>query len=497
MLLTACTATHPRRTAAHAPAGAAGTAAAAVPPGLARHYRQKLDWKPCADKPSFQCTTLSAPLDYAHPETGDIRLAATRLKSTGDGEDRIGSLLFNPGGPGAPAITSLWSYADAFSPAVRAAYDLVAVDPRGVGGSTPVDCGTGTAGSPLGLRAPRALRADDEPDFQAADEAARDTAAACERHAGRLLPHVGTLDTARDMELLRVLLDDEQLHFLGFSYGSYLGASYAGLFPSHVGRMVLDGAVDPTLDGYHSLLDQARGYQIAWDSFASDCAARPGCPVGDSPRGAGHVLDDLVDALNRIPLREGKDVVVTGADLLGAVITGLMAPEWKTLRAALREVQSGRSTAVQQLTGADEDNRLSGDAFVAISCLSGTLGSRATPARARAGLPEFVRESPQFGAVFANELSSCAHWPVPADQPARPITAPGAAPILVVGTTRDPATPYTEAEALARRLSSGHLLTYDGDGHAAYLRAADDCVDTAVGRYLTSGRLPPAGTVCA
>ncbi|MFI8184819.1 alpha/beta hydrolase [Actinacidiphila glaucinigra] len=507
LLLTGCAAGPPGQHAGHGPAGPPGTTATAVPPGLADHYRQKLRWTPCEEQPSFQCTTLRAPLDYARPESGDIRLAATRKKATGTGARHIGSLLFNPGGPGEPAITSLWSFAGAFSPAVRASYDLVAVDPRGVGSSTPVNCGGDAAGTPAAVRGLPGSGGPDEdgpatephadgPDFAAADEAARETATACERGAGRLLPHVGTLDSARDLELVRALLGDERLHYLGFSYGSYLGASYAGLFPSRVGRMVLDGAVDPTLDGVHSLLGQARGYQIAWDSFAADCAARPACPVGHSAAEAGPALDALVDALDRAPLRQGKDVVVDGDSLISAVTTALMAPAWEKLRAALREVRTGDTTTVQELGGAFEDSGFSGDAYVAITCLSGSLGARATPAQARAALPGFLRASPRFGRYFADQLSTCAHWPVPADQPAGPITAPGAPPILVVGTTRDPATPYTEARALARLLSSGRLLTYDGDGHTAYLRSVG-CVDDAVDRYLIRGQLPPTGTVCA
>ncbi|MEU1544047.1 alpha/beta hydrolase [Actinacidiphila glaucinigra] len=500
LLLTGCAAGPPGQQVSHGPAGPPGTTA--VPPGPTEHYRQKLRWTPCAEQPSFQCTTLRAPLDYARPEAGDIRLAATRRKATGTGARHIGSLLFNPGGPGEPAITSLWSYAGAFSQTVRASYDLVAVDPRGVGSSTPVNCGDDTAGTPATVRGLPGSDGPDEggpdeggPDFAAADEVARETAAACERGAGRLLRHVGTLDSARDLELVRTLLGDERLHYLGFSYGSYLGASYAGLFPSRVGRMVLDGAVDPTLDGVHSLLGQARGYQIAWDSFAADCATRPACPVGHSAAEAGAALDALVGALDRAPLRRGKDVVVDGDSLISAVTTALLAPAWEKLRAALREVRTGDTTTVQELGGAFEDSGFSGDAYVAITCLSGSLGARATPAQARAALPGFLRASPRFGRYFADQLSTCAHWPVPADQPAGPITAPGAPPILVVGTTRDPATPYTEARALARLLSSGRLLTYDGDGHTAYLRSVG-CVDEAVDGYLVRGQSPPAGTVC-
>lgn len=476
------------------PAGADGGATdASVPPALRRYLQQKLVWTPCAGSPSFQCTGLKVPLDYAHPDAGDILLKATRKRATGSGT-RIGSLLVNPGGPGDSAVDYLTGGgAGLFSPSVRASYDLVAVDPRGVQHSTPVECEPSASAAPS--VSGRRVSADSA-EIAAHDAVYEQFTAECARHAGRLLPHVGTLDAARDMDVLRALLGDDRLHYVGFSYGTFLGATYAGLFPSRVGRMVLDGVVDPAIDGYQHFLQTAAGYQLAWGAFATDCAARADCPLGRSVKEISRGLDTLRRSLDRTPLRQGKDITVSGDDLLFAVTTALRDREWELLRAALRGLLAGDTDAFQRLLGsAAGPSSNSTDAFYAISCLSASLAPRFTSAQVQAALPRFLRTSPQFGDYYANQLMQCAHWPVPPTQPAHTVSAPGAAPILIAGTTRDPATPYTWAKALDRQLTSGRLLTYDADGHTAYGRGSV-CVDTAVDRYLTLGRLPSVGTVC-
>lgn len=491
LLAAACATTVPPR-----PAPAAGRPAdraAGVPPELRRYYEQRLHWKSCQDVPDFQCATVVVPLDYARPEAGDITLTAARVRATGDAAARVGSLQVNPGGPGESAVDYLVAAVGTFSPAMRSAYDLVSVDQRGVQYSTPVDCGADTPATPMGF----GLRVSGDA-AQIADsyEAFEKVAAACEQRAGKLLPHLGTPDAARDMDVVRALLGDERLHYLGYSYGTYLGVTYAELFPSRVGRMVLDGVVDPALDGYRQNLDTAAGYQLAWESFAADCAARRDCPVGHSVAEAGRVLDGLVDRLDAGPLRQGKDITVTGQDLLTAVISALRDASWEELRTMLRQVLAGDTTQVQQVTGTDgTGGGNAADALVAIDCLSATLGARLSRAEAEAALPAFLRAAPQFGASLATYLVLCTHWPVPPTQAPRPIAARGAAPILVVGTTRDPATPYAWAQSVARQLDSGRLLTYDADGHTAYHRGSL-CVDEAVDGYLADGELPATGTVC-
>ncbi|MEU4096316.1 alpha/beta hydrolase [Streptomyces sp. NPDC026673] len=510
LVLAACTTTGPHRSpaalrpAADAARGAGGTAPPdSVPTALRPYYEQKLTWRPCPVA-AFQCTEVRVPLDYAHPEAQDITLTAIRTKATGaGGAARIGSLQFNPGGPGASAVEALLASVEEFSPALRAAYDLVAVDPRGVGLSTSVNCATDTPAVSLGrgMRMPDV----DVATLEATDEANREVAEACEEHAGALLPHVGTVDAARDMDIMRALLGDERLHYLGLSYGTYLGTTYADLFPSRVGHLVLDGGVDPSIDGYQSMLNQAGGFQLAWESFAADCAARPDCPLGHSVAEAGRTLDALRDTLDRTPLRQGKDVIVTGDSITYTVQQGLMYPgsakppaypQWAELRGVLAGVLEGDTTALQRFVGsAEEDNDPGDQSFLAVHCLTAALGPRSTPAQVQSALPRFLRASPQFGTHWATQLMNCVHWPVPANQHPHRVTAPGAAPILVIGTLRDPATPYVEAQSLVRQLSSGHLLTWDGEGHAAFQRGSA-CVDRAVDAYLTQDRIPPAGTVC-
>ncbi|WUD71666.1 alpha/beta hydrolase [Streptomyces sp. NBC_00510] len=494
LLLATCTAaTHTRRTAAPTPAGAASPSAAddTIRVDLRRYYTQELRWLPCRDR-SFQCTRLKVPRDYAHPGAGDLSLAAIRRQARGHGAARIGALQINPGGPGLSAVDDLRAYADRYSPALRAAYDLVAVDPRGVGHSSPVDCGSAT---PPGAGTRGALPSDEATVINTWAAYHAEVAADCARHAGRLLPHVGTLDAARDMDVVRAVLGEDRMHFLGFSYGTYLGATYAELFPSRVGRVVLDGAVDPAMDGYHAYLNQARGYQIAWESFAADCARRRHCPVGHSVKEAGRTLDSLVAALDRAPVRQGKEGRLDGETLLGTVVTALRAPDWETLRAVLDGVTSGDTTVLRELVGSEDDTAPGDESMTAVNCLSSALESRSTPAQTLAALPEFLRASPQFGAFYNEDLSTCAHWPTRPTQTPRRVSARGAGPILVIGTTRDPATPYDQARALASQLSSGRLLTWDGDGHTAYQRGSR-CVDTAVDDYLLRGLLPPTGAIC-
>ncbi|MFJ5214508.1 alpha/beta hydrolase [Streptomyces sp. NPDC088354] len=494
LLLTACAAPPLASPAPRpAPSGSApatdGGAAAAS--RLRAYYGQTLAWRPCDRADGFQCTTMRVPLDYAHPEAGDILVSATRKRSTGGA--RLGSLQLNPGGPGASAMDYLWKAATAYSSSVRGAYDLVAMDPRGVGHSTLVDCGTGR---PVAFMQSPVPPTPDEAEIDAWDTMYRKTAGECERHVAGLLPYVGTPDAARDMDMLRSLLGDRRLHYAGFSYGTYLGATYAELFPSRVGHVVLDGALDPSLGALDTTLHQARGYQVAWEAFAADCATRPDCPVGRSLPGAARTLDTLRAVLDRSPLRQGKDDEVTGDDLTAAVVDGLRFPAWDRLRDALRGVRTGDAHDLQEIIADGQETSKEGDqAQLAVSCLSSTIGPRLSAVRAAAALPRFLSASPQFGRAFADTLVMCTHWPVPSQQPARPVHARGAAPILVIGTTRDPATPYPQSVALARQLDSGRLLTRVGDGHTGYHRG-NVCVDSAVDRFLLHGTLPPAGTVC-
>jgi pimeloyl-ACP methyl ester carboxylesterase len=475
-----------------------------VAPELARFYDQKPSWRACGVA-GFQCTTVRAPLDYARPESGEVRLAVARAKATGPGS-RLGSLLVNPGGPGGSAVDYLQGYAALGYPAeVRSRYDMVAVDPRGVARSEPVTCldgpgmdeYTGTDFTP-----------DDNAETDSLVDAFTSFAEGCGSRSAKLLRHVSTVETARDMDVVRAVLGDEKLHYVGASYGTFLGATYAGLFPSRVGRLVLDGAMDPSLPARRLNLDQTAGFETAFQAFARDCVKQSDCPLGGrgaGPEEVGRELKEFFVRLDAEPM-DAKDP--DGRNLTESLATmGVIAAmydegAWPQLRDALSSAVRREDGA--QLMGLSDsyyerglDGRYSNLMFAnsAVNCLD-LPGAFSSPDQVREALPEFEKASPVFGETMAWAALNCAYWPVaPTGEPRR-IEAKGAAPILVVGTTRDPATPYGWAEALAGQLSSGRLLTYDGDGHTAYGRGSD-CVDAAVDAYLLKGTVPPKGKRCA
>lgn len=471
---------------------------AAIPADLASYYAQQLSWQGC--KPQFECTTFKVPLDYAHPGAGDLTLSAVRQKATGDGSaQHLGSLLLNPGGPGGSAIEYVESVASSYIPAVRASYDLVGLDPRGVGASSPVSCLTGD-------RMDAYTAVDSTPDTPAKVDqliaADKEFAAACEQRSGPLLGHVSTVEAARDMDVLRALLGDPKLAYVGKSYGTLLGATYAGLFPSRVGRLVLDGAVDPSLDALTSNRTQAGGFETAWSAFAQDCVKRDDCPIGATEQQAGQQLDALFAKLDATPLNADGSRKLTKAQGLTGVIEAMYAEFlWPQLRDALKAAQAGDGGPLLKLS--DDYYERAGDgsypnlmfANMAVNCLDGP-SPFAGPDEVTRALPDFEKASPHFGRDMAWMALACAYWPVKPTGAAHTVRAAGAAPIVVVGTTRDPATPYAWAQSLAAQLESGRLLTYDGDGHTAYGRH-NDCVDSAVNQYLLAGTAPAQGLRCA
>ncbi|GLF96029.1 alpha/beta hydrolase [Streptomyces yaizuensis] len=475
----------------------AGPAAPAAE--LRPYYAQKPRWRAC-DTPGFQCARLTVPLDYERPGDGrTIELALARKKATGPGK-RLGSLLVNPGGPGGSAIEYLELFAGTGYPApVRARYDMVAVDPRGVAGSEPVTC---LSGPEMDTYTQIDQTPDDVAEERRLAAAFRGFAKGCERRSAAVLPHVSTVDAARDMDVVRAVLGDERLTYAGASYGTFLGATYAELFPRRTGRLVLDGALDPSLPAREVNRDQTAGFDTAFRSFAADCVRRAGCPLGSgSPAAAGARLTDLFARLDARPLPTGEPRRL-GEALATTGVLAAMYDEgaWPQLREALTGALRGDGAPLLAL--ADSYYERAGDgsysnlmfANAAVNCLD--LPPAFTgPAAVEKASDAFEKASPVFGRGFAWAAMNCAYWPARATGTPHRITAEGAPPILVVGTTRDPATPYKWARALAGQLASGTLLTYEGDGHTAYGRGSD-CVDTAVNRYLLEGTVPREGTRC-
>ncbi|MEU3746994.1 MULTISPECIES: alpha/beta hydrolase [Streptomyces] len=480
---------------------AARASASAAPDGeaLKKYYGQKPKWRDCGVA-GFQCATLLAPLDYAKPDGGDVELAVSRIRATGPGK-RLGSLLVNPGGPGGSAVGYLQGYAGIGYPApVRARYDMVAVDPRGVARSEPVECLTGP-------RMDAYTQVDQTPDTAAETNALsaafKEFAAGCRKRSGKVLPHVSTVETARDMDILRAVLGDEKLTYVGASYGTFLGATYAELFPARVGRLVLDGAMDPSLSALDLNRDQTAGFETAFRAFAADCVRRQDCPLGtESVAAAGEALRAFFRDVDAKPVPTGESREL-GESLATTGVIAAMYDEgaWPQLREALTRAIGGEGSGLLALADSYYEREADGTyanlmaANAAVNCLD-LPAAYAGPADAEKAVPSFEKASPVFGEGLAWAALNCTYWPMrPTGSPHR-ITADGAAPILVVGTTRDPATPYKWARSLAAQLSSGTLLTYEGDGHTAYGRGSD-CIDTAINAYLLEGTPPQDGKRCS
>jgi pimeloyl-ACP methyl ester carboxylesterase len=475
-----------------------------TPAALTSYYDQKPAWRGCG-VPGFQCATIKAPLDYAKPAAGDVRLAVSRKKATGPGE-RLGSLLVNPGGPGGSAIGYVQAYAGIGYPAeVRARYDMVAVDPRGVARSEPVEC---LDGPEMDRYTQTDTTPDDAKEADGLVEAYRTFAEGCGADAPRLLRHVSTVEAARDMDIVRAVLGDEKLNYVGASYGTFLGATYAGLFPDRTGRLVLDGAMDPSLSARGLNLEQTAGFETAFRSFARDCVRHADCPLGGartSPDQVGKNLKAFFEKLDARPAATGD---ADGRRLTESLATtGVIAAmydegAWQQLREALTSAMkendgSGLLALSDGYYERDADGGYSNLMFAnaAVNCLD-LPPAFDTPDEARRALPEFQKASPVFGEGLAWAALNCAYWPVHATGEPHRIEAKGAAPIVVVGTTRDPATPYRWAQALAGQLSSARLLTYEGDGHTAYGRGSS-CIDRTINAYLLRGTPPTDGKRCS
>ncbi len=456
-----------------------------------------LEWTPCGKR--AQCARLVAPLDHANPAGEQIELALLRLPAT-DPARRIGSLLVNPGGPGGSGVDFVRQSAPYFEH-LRTRFDIVGFDPRGVGRSTAVRCLTDAELDETGALDPTP---DTPSEHDALIEAARSYAARCAERAPALLPYVSTEQAARDLDLIRAVVGDEKLSFLGFSYGTELGATYASLFPDRVRALVLDGAVDPLVwanDPLELTRVQLHGFERSLTRFLAYCRrGKSDCVVrrnGDPES----IVMRLLRRLDAKPLRAESGRRLTEGLALSGIVASLYSQQlWPLLGKALDGAWRRRDGRLLLLladaySGRREDGTYPNlsDANAAISCAD--WGVTATPDSVIEFADELGRTSPLFGPSAALSALTCSFWPVqPVSRYAGPFTAAGAPPILVVGTTGDPATPYVWAKSLARQLESGVLLTWRGDSHTAY--GESECVAAAADRYLISLRAPRDGSVC-
>ena len=502
-----------------APAPAARPPAAPEPRTLAQYYSQRLDWRPC-DK-YFECARLLVPFDYARPAWRKFSLPVIKLPAA-EPAGRIGALVINPGGPGGSGIAyALSARSGEFTSGILGRLDIVGFDPRGVGGSDPaVRCMTGP-------QLDKYFATDEAPvntaQFATVVSEGKLYAARCARNAADLLPYVGTVNAAKDVDVLRAALGEPALTYLGKSYGTYLGASYAQQFPSRVRAMVLDGAVDPSLTGLQLDVAQAQGFESAFGQFAAWCVTQAGCPFGQVPAGpAGPAARAVPAAVSKVAgllaranqrplgslLEDGQPA--NGAMLLTGIAAALyLRQDWPVLKGALSDAFSGDGTVLVELADSLMERNPNGtysnlsDAEMSVDCLDRSWPRSLAPWRAAAAAAAKI--APLFGAPIVRGSLPCAYWPVAATAPATAAApgaraalrggAAGARPILVVGGLHDPATPYQWAVALSRRLFSGVLVGWNGDGHTSYMQGSS-CVDNTVDAYLLSLRTPRSGMVC-
>jgi pimeloyl-ACP methyl ester carboxylesterase len=442
---------------------------------------------------TFTCAELDVPRDYANTSGRTLSIELIKVHDSHNNGSR--HLVINPGGPGASGVEAAVGLAVQVSDKLLANFDLIGFDPRGVGLSTPVRCYTDAQqdaanSAYFDIRTPSG--------FEGAKSAAKDFANACTSKYGSDLPAFNTVATARDMDRIRAALGDEQLNYLGFSYGTELGGVYAHLYPRNVGVTVLDGAVDPLADDLSSATDQIKGFESAFDQFAADCAGT-GC------NGLGNPRQDVYDliaraAQNPIPSGDAHDDRAASVSL---ILTGILSAlytstDWPKLRAALADARNGRSERLLQL--ADEYNERQSDGTYSnledintvISCNDSSPGP--TDAQVRSIVAKWAADYPMFGLWAAQALFSCQQWQPKRTAVPKP-TAPTRQTVLVVGNLHDPATPYRGAQDLTKTLGNAELLTWDGEGHTSYL-GGSTCISGYVDDYLISGTLPPEHTTC-
>ena len=483
-----------------APADLAGSARAVAdyPPELATYYTQTLSWSPCAD--DLVCAWLTVPLDYSNPAGPTIQIRVNKAKATGSAANRQGSMVVNPGGPGAAGLDFTGYVARTVAPKVNQQFDIVGFDPRGIGESAPITCLTGRQTTVW-------LRQDGSPDTPAEEarlmSLARGISNGCLRMSPDLARNIGTVDTVRDLDVLRAALGDAKLTWLGYSYGTYIGTVYAEMFPDHVGRFVLDGAVDPANDGMQLSRGQSHGFQVAVGRFAEDCAERASCPYSGGAKGVIRGINSLLARLDVRPMPTDSGERVTQAYGLTAIFLSMYSTSfWPSLRQALGQAKKGDGTGLLSLS--DYSNDRTGpntygsnmtSAFYAIGCWDGPATPNAAGLRAAAASWSRGARVPEMARSMSWGNAPCSVWFDHSDRTPAPAQSTTTSPILVVGTSYDPATPYPWAVALSQQLATATLLTWIGDGHTAY-GSGSQCIDSAIDSYFLTGTPPPAGTVC-
>ena len=459
-------------------------------------YKQKVAWSKCKKHPANDCADVKVPLDYKKPGGKTITIAMMKVPAKSG--KPIGTLFVNPGGPGGSGIDLAANASEAFSAAVRNKYDIVGFDPRGVGSSTAVDCVSDAELAKI-------VDTDVDlstPEGQQTDKAfAEQKAKGCQEKSGDLLPYLGTESAARDLDILRGLVGDKKLNYVGFSYGTSLGGMYADLFPKKAGRMVLDGAVDPQLGSARMGYEQIVGFETAFQHYAQHCVDTGRCPLGGSVDEARAKMKALFDQALKSPFRTASSDRPLNRSMLYSTVISMMYREsfWTYLDQALVQLVEQNDGSVflrlYDLFEERQGNRYknnSKEAFWAINCAD----YLPSPSAEYQQYAEKLRaEAPVFGSLMMEGVDVCSLWPYHPKANPGPYKAKGSAPIVVIGTKYDPATPYQWAQTLHKTLSNSVLLTWEGDGHTAYGKAGS-CLNDPVDDYLLTGKVPQDGLVC-
>ncbi len=436
-----------------------------------------IDWTDCG---TGQCADVEVPVDYDDPEGGTLSLSVARVPASGD---RVGALFVNPGGPGGTATDFALGLAPTLPSDITEHFDIVGVDPRGLGDSD-IDCG-GDVAALYGVD----YSIDDPSDERTLLDVSQDYVDGCEQRVGdALLAQLGTENDARDIDAVRQAMGDDQLTYVGFSYGTAIGQMLAQLFPDTIRAMVLDGVVELGPSGVELAEQQAVGFEHALSAFEDDCDGDPSCPIAPDAAGA---VDDLMGRVEDEPIPASPRDLDPGTLAVGMAQPLYNQAEWPVFATAIAQALDGDGTAMVALA----DEYLSGsdfDLYFAVNCLDYAWPD--DPQNVLDAGAAAAEDAPHFGPPIVNDYVRCPLWPVHG-QPLPAVTAPGTPPILVVSTTNDPATPYEAGVRTAQRLESGVLLTSRGEGHTASFQG-DSCVDDALTRYLVDVEPPEDGMTC-
>jgi pimeloyl-ACP methyl ester carboxylesterase len=446
-----------------------------------------LDWKPCDDA---ECAKLEVPVDYSKPDGKTLELALLRRPAAKPAE-RIGAILVNPGGPGGSGV-ELASYLP-FPDEITDRFDIVGFDPRGVGDSTPLDCHSHL--QEIYDADPTMEDAADRAHYIQVSQAFVDE---CKQKYADLLPHLGTVDVARDMDQIRAAMGDEKLNYLGYSYGTSIGEQYARLFPTRVRAMVIDGVVDPSETGLQAAAGQAEGFTSALNAFIASCDT-DGCGL-DAP--ASQVIDQVIAASEKAPIpAPGADRPATpGVVALGMGQAMYQEALWPSLGRALSEARDGDGTGLVNLAddylGRGPDGSYDGgfEIYFAVSCIDSQWPK--DPDAILAEGKKVGQQFPRVGEALVNDYLRCALWPTP-PQPLKPVPTDlkGLPPIVVISTTHDPATPYQSGVDVAEQIPDARLLTNVGEGHTIYANGKS-CIDDTVNAYFLDLTAPEDGKRC-